>query len=326
MTTQLQRRRLLQAIATLTSAAAAGSLALPAFAQTGKPVLARIGYQKSSTLLTVLKANGTLEKLLAPLNVKISWHEFSSGLPLLEALNVGGVDLSADVADTVPVFAQAAGAKLTYVAQEAPSPSAQAIVVRADSPIKTVADLKRKKIAVTKAAGVHYLLIATLEKAGLKFSDIGAAYLTPADGRAAFERGSVDAWVTWDPFLAGVQKQTQVRILSDGRNVADYQRYYLASTPFAEAHPDVLAIVFDELKKTGLWVRQNPKEAAAFLAPIWGLDAPTIELANSRRSYDVRAVVVNALGEQQRIADAFFAAGLLPKKVNATDVSIWKPA
>ncbi|RFB70689.1 MULTISPECIES: aliphatic sulfonate ABC transporter substrate-binding protein [unclassified Herbaspirillum] len=326
MTTQLQRRRLLQAIATLTSAAAAGSLALPAFAQTGKPVLARIGYQKSSTLLTVLKANGTLEKLLAPLNVKISWHEFSSGLPLLEALNVGGVDLSADVADTVPVFAQAAGAKLTYVAQEAPSPSAQAIVVRADSPIRTVADLKRKKIAVTKAAGVHYLLIATLEKAGLKFSDIDAAYLTPADGRAAFERGSVDAWVTWDPFLAGVQKQTQVRILSDGRNVADYQRYYLASTPFAEAHPDVLAIVFDELKKTGLWVRQNPKEAAAFLAPIWGLDAPTIELANSRRSYDVRAVVVNALGEQQRIADAFFAAGLLPKKVNATDVSIWKPA
>jgi len=326
MTTQLQRRRLLQAIATLTSAAAAGSLALPAFAQTGKPVLARIGYQKSSTLLTVLKANGTLEKLLAPLNVKISWHEFSSGLPLLEALNVGGVDLSADVADTVPVFAQAAGAKLTYVAQEAPSPSAQAIVVRADSPIRNVADLKRKKIAVTKAAGVHYLLIATLEKAGLKFSDIDAAYLTPADGRAAFERGSVDAWVTWDPFLAGVQKQTQVRILSDGRNVADYQRYYLASTPFAEAHPDVLAIVFDELKKTGLWVRQNPKEAAAFLAPIWGLDAPTIELANSRRSYDVRAVVVNALGEQQRIADAFFAAGLLPKKVNATDVSIWKPA
>ncbi len=326
MTTQLQRRRLLQTIATLTSAAAAGSLALPAFAQTGKPVLARIGYQKSSTLLTVLKANGTLEKLLAPLNVKISWHEFSSGLPLLEALNVGGVDLSADVADTVPVFAQAAGAKLTYVAQEAPSPSAQAIVVRADSPIRNVADLKRKKIAVTKAAGVHYLLIATLEKAGLKFSDIDAAYLTPADGRAAFERGSVDAWVTWDPFLAGVQKQTQVRILSDGRNVADYQRYYLASTPFAEAHPDVLAIVFDELKKTGLWVRQNPKEAAAFLAPIWGLDAPTIELANSRRSYDVRAVVVNALGEQQRIADAFFAAGLLPKKVNATDVSIWKPA
>lgn len=324
MKSNLQRRRLLQAIAALT---ASGSLTLPslALAQSGTPIPLRIGYQKSSTLLTIIKANGTLEKLLAARNVKISWHEFSSGLPLLEALNVGGVDLSADVADTVPVFAQAAGARLTYLAQEAPSPAAQAIIVRSDSPIKTVADLKRKKIAVTKAAGVHYLLIATLEKAGLKFSDIEVAYLTPADGRAAFERGSVDAWVTWDPFLAGAQKQSTVRILSDGRNVADYQRYYLAATPFADAHPEVLAVVFDELKKTGLWVRQNPKEAAAFLAPIWGLDAPTIELANSRRSYEVRAVVVNALGEQQKIADAFFSAGLLPKKVNATDVAIWKP-
>jgi sulfonate transport system substrate-binding protein len=97
-------------------------------AQSGKAI--RIGYQKSSTLLTILKANGTLEKLLGPGGAKISWHEFASGLPLLEALNVGGVDLSADVADTVPVFAQAAGAKLAYVAQESPSPAAQAIVVR----------------------------------------------------------------------------------------------------------------------------------------------------------------------------------------------------
>ncbi|MFL9925339.1 aliphatic sulfonate ABC transporter substrate-binding protein [Herbaspirillum lusitanum] len=293
-------------------------------AQEGKNL--RIGYQKSSTLLTVIKANGTLEKLLAPTGARISWHEFSSGLPLLEALNVGGVDLSADVADTVPVFAQAAGARLTYLAQESPSPAAQAIIVHTDSPIRSVTDLKGRKVAVTKAAGVHYLLIATLEKAGLKFSDIDVAYLSPADGRAAFERKSVDAWVTWDPFLAGVQRQSEVRILSDGKGVADYQRYYLSSTSFADANPALLKIVFDELQKTGVWVKRNPKEAAAFLAPLWGLDAGTIEFANSRRSYEVRAVKREALGEQQRIADSFFAAGLLPKKVNTADVAIWKPA
>lgn len=324
-----QRRKLGAALATATACVAVfiallGGVALPAAAQTAKVL--RIGYQKSSTLATILKTNGTLEKLLAPNGVTISWHEFSSGLPLLEALNIGAVDVSADVADTVPVFAQAAGARLTYVAQEAPSPSAQAIVVRSDSPIRSVADLKRKKIAVTKAAGAHYLLIATLEKAGLKFSDIEPAYLTPADSRAAFERGSVDAWVAYDPFLAGVQHQSQVRILADGRGVADYQRYYLASTPFAAANGAILAIYFSELQKTGRWVQQQPKEAAAFLAPVWGLDAATIELANSRRSYNVRAVVVGALAEQQRIADAFFAAGLLPKKVNATDVAIWSPS
>ncbi|TCS36648.1 sulfonate transport system substrate-binding protein [Paucimonas lemoignei] len=300
-------------------------VSMPAYAQKASDTV-RIGYQKSSTLLTIIKARGSLDQLLAPHGLKVSWHEFSSGLPLLEALNVGGVDLSADVADTVPVFAQAAGAKLAYVAQEAPSPSAQAIVVRADSPIKSVADLKGKKVAVTKAAGSHYLLIALLEKAGLKFKDIQPAYLAPADGRAAFERGSVDAWVAWDPFLAGVQRQSPVRILADGTNVADYQRYYLAAAPFAESRPEIVKIVFDELQKTGRWVKQNPREAAALLAPVWGLDASTIELANGRRSYEVRTVVADALREQQSIADAFFAEGLLPKRVNTLDVPIWKPA
>lgn len=318
----LTRRRLLHA---------AGALALTTLAP--RQVLAqagnrnvRIGYQKSSTLLTILKANGTLEKRLAPTGAAISWHEFTSGLPLLEALNVGGVDLSADVADTVPVFAQAAGARLAYVAQESPSPAAQAIVVRSDSPLRQVSDLKGRKIAVTKAAGVHYLLIATLEKAGLKFSDVDAAYLSPADGRAAFERGSVAAWVTWDPFLAGVQRQSSVRILADGRGVADYQRYYLASASFAETRPEVLRVVFEELRQTGRWVKQHPRDAAALLAPLWGLDADTIALANERRSYEVRAVRPEALGEQQRIADTFFAAGLLPRKVNTAEVAIWTPA
>jgi len=311
---QLRRRTLIALLALLP---------LTALAQKPNATL-RIGYQKSSTLLTILKLRGQLEQDLAPLGVKITWHEFSSGLPLLEALNVGGVDLSADVADTVPVFAQAAGAQLTYFAQEAPSPSAQAIVVRADAPYKSVADLKGKKIAVTKAAGSHYLLIAALENAGLRFKDIEAAYLTPADGRAAFERGSVAAWVTWDPFLAGVQNQSSIRILADGRNVADYQRYYLASTAYAAARPDVLAVVFEALNKTGKWVKQSPKEAAELLAPAWGLDVKTVELANSRRSYEVRPVLKEALGEQQKIADAFFGEGLLPRKLDATAVPLWR--
>jgi len=197
-------------------------------------------------------------------------------------------------------------------------------VVRADAPYKSVADLKGKKIAVTKAAGSHYLLIAALEKAGLRFKDIEAAYLTPADGRAAFERGSVAAWVTWDPFLAGVQNQSSIRILADGRNVADYQRYYLASTAYANARPDVLTVVFEALNKTGKWVKQSPKEAAELLAPAWGLDVKTVELANSRRSYEVRPVLKEALGEQQKIADAFFGEGLLPRKMDATAVPLWR--
>nr|WP_288465854.1 aliphatic sulfonate ABC transporter substrate-binding protein [uncultured Pseudomonas sp.] len=287
----------------------------------------RIGYQKSSTLISLLKQQGSLEKTLAAQDITISWHEFPSGQPLLEALNVGNIDLSADVADTVPVFAQAAGADLAYFAQEAPSPHAQAIVVREESPIRTLADLKGKKVAVTKAAGVHYLLIAALAKAGLKFSDIEPAYLTPADGRAAFENRKVDAWVTWEPFISGAQQQLATRILADGEGLADYQRYYLTSAAFAKAHPQVLQSVFGELVKAGDWLRANPRQGAEILGPLWGnLDPAVVEKANAKRSYQVRLVQPGSLAEQQKIADAFLAAGLLPKAVDASKVTLWSPA
>jgi len=296
--------------------------ALPAQAETEL----RIGYQKSSTLIALLKARGTLEKALAAQDIRLSWHEFASGQPLLEALNVGNLDLSADVADTVPVFAQAAGAHLAYFAQEAPSPAAQAILVRADAPLRGLTDLKGKKVAVTKAAGSHYLLLAALASAGLKFSDIQPAYLTPADGRAAFENGKVDAWVTWEPFLSGAQRQLPTRTLADGDKLAAYQRYYLTSERFAKEHPQVLEVVFAELVKAGDWLRANPREAARILAPLWGNLAPEIvEQANARRSYRVRPVQAESLAEQQKIADAFFAEGLLPKRVDAREVSIWQP-
>jgi len=286
----------------------------------------RIGYQKSSTLTAILKTNGELEKALAPLGVRISWHEFTSGLPLLEAINTGNVDFGADVADTVPLFAQAAGAKLAYIAEEAASPSAQAILVGKDSPIKTPADLKGRKVAVTKGAGSHFLLLAALAKAGLSFKDISPAYLTPADGRTAFIGGNVDAWVAWDPFLTSAQRQSSARVLADGSDgLASYKRYYLASAAFADRRGDVLGVIFNKLDETGKWVKAHPKEAAAQLASLWGIDEATVEEANSHRSYKVGVVTKERLSEQQRIADAFFAERLLPVKVDAGDAKIWTP-
>jgi sulfonate transport system substrate-binding protein len=300
------------------------SLAPAAFA--AEEVL-RIGYQKSSTLLVILKGKSTLEKVLAPLGVKVQWTEFTSGLPLLEGLNVGSIDLAADVAEPVPLFAQAAGAKLTYLVQETPSPEGQAILVPKNSPLRTVADLKGKKVAVAKAAGSHYLLLESLEKAGLQWKDIEPAYLQPADGRAAFERGAVDAWVVWEPFVAAVQKAADARVLADGRyaNVS-YRRFYLAATPYATRRPDVLGIVVTELRKAGEWVKQNPREAAEFHAPLIGLDAATVAIANSRRSLEVRPIDEKALAEQQKVADAFTAQGLLPKKIVVRENPVWVPS
>lgn len=286
----------------------------------------RIGLQKSSTLTILLKSRGTLEKALAPLKVDVSWHEFTSGLPLLEALNVGALDLSADVADAVPPFALAAGAKLTYYAIETPSPQAQAIVVRRDSPITQVAQLKGQRVAFAKGAGAHFLLLEALQRAGLSLKDVEPAYLAPADARAAFETGKVDAWVIWDPFLAAVQRQAGARVLQDGAGLASSRRFYLAATPYAQRRGDVLSIVYRELERAGAWVKANPAAAAEWHAPLIGLDAPTVEAANARRSYQVQPVDADALAEQQRIADAFQQAGVIPRKVDIAQSGIWRPA
>lgn len=319
MTASISRRLLLAALPLLMTSAVAA-------AQTASASRTlRIGFQRSSTLIAILKLNGGLEKALAPLGVQVTWHEFSSGLPQLEALNTGNIDFSADVADTVPIFAQAAGAKLAFVAEEAPSPSAQAILVPQNSPIKTVADLKGKKVAVTKAAGSHYLLIAALGRAELNTKRITPAYLTPADGHAAFVSSNVDAWVAWDPFLTTALKQNGARVLADGKGLANYKRYYLASDSYAQANSNVLKVIYDKLDETGQWVKAHPKEAAALLAETWHIDASTIEEANSHRSYKVGLVTKDGLSEQNKISGAFFAEGLLPRNVDSTDVTIWKP-
>lgn len=316
-----RRLRTLLRIAVLAGLAATASFG----ASAAEPKTLRIGLQRSSTLISLLRQDGSLEKALQPLGVAVSWHEFTSGLPIMEALNAGQIDLSADVADTVPIFAQAAQAQITYIAEEAPSPSAQAILVAADSPIRTVADLKGRKVAVTKGAGSHYLLLAALSGESLPFKAISPAYLTPADGRAALASGNVDAWVAWDPFLSAAQQQTGARILRDGTGLSLYKRYYLASDAYAAQRADVLAVVVAKLGETGTWVKANPAEAARRLALLWKLEEAVVLQANERRSYKVDLVRRDGLKEQQTIADAFRAEGLLPRPVDASALGVWEP-
>ena len=303
--------------------AAAALVSLPRTARAATTL--RIGYQRSSTLIALLRQNGNLEKALAPLGTGLSWHEFTSGLSIMEALNAGQIDVSADVADTVPIFAQAAGARITYIAQEAPSPDAQAILVPESSPAKTVADLRGRRVAVTKGAGSHYLLLAALSEAGMTFKDITPAYLTPADGRAALTSGGVEAWVAWDPFLSAARQQSGARVLRDGAGLSLYKRYYLAADPYVAANSPVLAVLFTQLAETGAWVKAQPDEAASHLSQLWKIEPEVIRRANAHRSYHVEPVTRAGLSEQQKIADAFRTEGLLPRPVDASALPIWAP-
>ena len=313
-------RHLQQAVAL--AALAAGIIVNPALAQTtssSAPKELRIGYQKYGTLV-ILKARGTLEKRLAGQGVDVKWTEFPFGPPLLEAINVGSIDVGT-VGESPPIFAQAAGADLVYVGNEPPAPAAEAIIVPKDSPIKAVAELKGKRVAVAKGSNANYLLIKLLERAGLKFGDIEVIYLPPADARAAFESGRVDAWAIWDPFLAASEKQLGARILADGRGVVTNHQFYLAARSFAERYPDVLHILIEEIDRIDHWGRLNPKEVAKFLAPQIGIDLPIVELATERLSYGVKAVSDEVLAQQQRIADTFFELKLVPKQVRVADAA-----
>ncbi len=282
----------------------------------------RIGYQKYGTLI-LLKASGELEKKLAPLGVKVTWSEFPAGPQLLEGLNVGGVDFGT-TGETPPIFAQAANAKIKYIGYEPPAPRGEAIVVPANSNIKSVADLKGKKVVLNKGSNVHYLLVKALENEGLKYSDVETVFLAPADARAAFERGSVDAWVIWDPFLAAAETSIGAKVIQDGTNTVNNHQFYLAEENYAAKRPDVVAVIFDELKKVNDWAVTKPKDVANALAPLTGLDSITLEKALSRGGYGINYLNEKVIAEQQKIADTFYDLKLIPKKLDIKSV-VWLP-
>ncbi|NBD25181.1 sulfonate ABC transporter substrate-binding protein [Paenibacillus glycinis] len=280
----------------------------------------RIGFQKYGTV-NILKAKGTLEKRLESEGYKVTWTEFPGGPQLLEALNVGSIDIG-HTGEAPPIFAQAAGAPLVYLSHEPVSPESEGILVPKDSKIASLGDLKGKKIALNKGSNVHYLLVKALEKAGVDYKDVTPVFLKPGDARVAFENGSVDAWVIWDPFLAAAQTATGAKLLADGQGLVSNIEFYLAARPYAEANQPVIDAFLDELGKVDEWSKANQKEVAALLSPQLGIDVPSLEIASARRDYGVLPIDDAIIEAQQQIADAFLNLQLIPAKINVEDARL----
>jgi sulfonate transport system substrate-binding protein len=308
----ISRRRFLSVAAVASTVVSTLGASLPAFAQKVTRTL-RIGHQKG--WLSILKARGTLEKRLAPLGVNVTWIEFNAGPVQLEALNVGAIDFG-DVGEAPPIFAQAAGAPLVYAGATVPRPRLEAIIVPKGSPIKTVADLKGKRVAYNKGSNVQYFLVKLLEKNGLKYSDVQSVFLPPPDARAAFEKGAVDAWIIWDPFLASAQKTLDAQLLADATGIAKNRGYYFTSREFATHNTDVLKIAIEEVNNIDTWISKNKPAAAVELSQVLGLDKSITEVYVARAAYGTAPVTKGILEEQQSIADTFFELKLIPKKLN----------
>lgn len=285
----------------------------------------KMAHQKGMANLEILQAQGSLEKRLQPLNISVEWSEFSSTSPLLEAMSVG-LDFGGG-GRTGSVFAQASDKSFVRVAEErSTSTRGQAILVLEKSPIKTLADLKGKKVAFAKGSSSHYVIVQALKKANLQLSDIQPVYLPPSDALPAFERGDIDAWAIWNPNTAQTEKTVRTRMLADlsaifgekasGENPA----FYYAAPNFVHDHPDLLKLVLEEVNKAGAWAKSNVKASAKLLASRYKIDLSTMETVQ-QRSGDRRIEPVSdrVLSGLQQMADTFVEQKIIPKQIDVRD-------
>ncbi|MBD0336678.1 MAG: sulfonate ABC transporter substrate-binding protein [Cyanobacteria bacterium Co-bin13] len=312
-------------VSTVTTAcnrvASTGGAAQPATAQAKATVL-RIGHQKFDPFI-LIKARGGLEERLKSFGTRVEWIEFQSGPPLLEALNAGSIDIGR-TGDAPPIFAQAADTPFFYVGSGAPRPKSSGILVPANSPLSSLADLKGKQIGFQRGSSAHFLVVQAVKQAGLSWNDIEPVNLTPADARAAFEQNNIDAWGIWDPFYAAAEKQLNAKSLSTGEGLAPNREFFLASKAFVADNEALLVALLEETAEVAKWADSNPAEVVEVLAPVTGLDPEILDVVTRRRSYIFDPVQAEAIAEQQRIADAFYELELIPKAVNVSDV-IWTP-
>jgi sulfonate transport system substrate-binding protein len=306
-------------LAALFSGVLAALAAVPSVAQTGREL--RIGYQKNGVLV-IARQQAVLEKRLEKNGVTVKWVEFTSGPPMLEAMNAGSIDFG-QVGDTPPIFAQAGGAAIVYAAGQ-PITNGQGILVKQESPIRAVAELKGKRVGLTKGSSAHNVTIAALEKAGLTFNDITPVYLSPPDAAAAFARGNIDAWSVWDPYFAIGEIKGGGRVLIEARDVDKTNSFYLANREFAARQPKLLREVIDVLAETALWAEANRDQVAKSLAEVTGVDLDIQTIAARRASFAIGKVTDDIIATQQAVADRFFKLGLIPKPVVIRE-AVWVP-
>lgn len=301
----------------------AGAALLPGFARCAcaQPATTeiRIGYQKNGVLV-IARQRRTLEDHFGPQNIGVKWVEFSSGPPMLEAMNVGRIHYGA-VGDSPPIFAQAAGAAIVYAAGQ-PTTNGQGILVPHDSSIRTLTDLKGKRIGFTKGSSAHNVVLLALAKAGLSYADITPVYLTPPDAGPAFAQGSIDAWSIWDPYLAIGELKQNGRILLNASDVGRTHSFYIANREFAQRNRQILKQIIDVTSATAQWAEQHRDEVAQSLAAVTGIALDIQTIAANRSSFAVGLITDDIIATQQGVADRFHQLGLIPRPIVVRD-AVW---
>lgn len=284
-------------------------------------VTLHVGDQAGSGAEALLTAAGLINKL----PFKVSWSDFTSGPPMLQAMGAGSVDIGA-VGDSPPIFAAAGGEKIAAVAATVADPDGTALLVPKGSPIHSVAQLRGKKIAVAEGSSSNYHLVATLKKAGLTPKDVTIENLQPPQAAAAFASGHIDAWDVWTPFIEQAETQHGARVLVNGANIGKTFSFEVASRA-ALADPAKAAAIRAYLKLINQahdWANTHQSAWAHTWSSATGLPLSIM----TKAAADARAVTVpisaEVLKSEQAIADVFTGAGLIPGHVDFSDFAVTK--
>jgi sulfonate transport system substrate-binding protein len=288
------------------SASAAGSVNLSS-------VTLNIGDQKGTGAEAVLTAAG----LLNTLPFHVTWSDFTSGPPMLEAMASGAVDIGG-VGDAPPVFAASGGEQVEIVGARQTNGDQDAVVVPKGSPITSIAQLKGQKIAYGSGSSGNYNLLTVLTKAGLTTKDVTLVNLQPAEALAAFTSGAVAAWDIWPPYVQQVVAQDGAKVLATGSGYGSPYSFEVASKA-AVADPDKAAAIkvyLATLDKAYVWAATHPSAWAAAWGKAAGLPASIMNVAATTDATTPVPVTSAIVSSEQNLVDQFFAAGLIPTKVD----------
>ncbi|GJG94448.1 ABC transporter substrate-binding protein [Cupriavidus pauculus] len=296
---------------TFLQAAGASALAAPfgaPFAQS-RPVL-KAGDQKGG-LRALLESADALKGLA----YDIQWTEFPAAAPLAEALNAGAVD-SGPIGDAPAIFALAAGTRIRLIGANRSDPYGTAVLVRPDSPLKTAADLKGKRIGTNRGSIGHFVALKALASAGLKAEDADFRLLPPADAKLALTNGSVDAWSTWEPYTAMAETSGHARVLVSGRGLWSGLSYLAATDAALASKRAVLADFLQRVVRAQAWSYQHVPEFSATLARIIGIPPEAARLQFERRRTQWQPIDAELVAIQQQTADFYLKAGLLKQRLD----------
>jgi aliphatic sulfonates family ABC transporter substrate-binding protein len=281
--------------------------------------LLRVGFQKGEPILMLAKSHRALETALNPLGIEVQWTEFQFGPPMLEAMRAGAIDIGA-VGDTPPVFAQAAHGDLLYLAATCGAP--QAFLLPPGSPIRTIADLRGKRVAFGRGSSAHNFVLMVLEKAGLTYQDIQPIYLGPADAGAAFTQGAIDAWSIWQPYTSLFDTKPGVRTMTTNKEIGQQYSYMIGYGGFVRDNATVVRQVLDVFTQTAVAAREHHDEVAGLLATATGMSEAIWLRALTDHPFDVIPMSDELTRSQQKVADRFRAQGLVPVDIKVADI-VW---